>query len=189
VIALKYLARLCAVAAVVLLVLVVVAIRHGREVKIAGQATTDDFRTLNGYFTDRANFAAPARARQQLQTLNAVLTDLDTTSGGDVDLLASTLPDVQRLIRAGRGDVTIAAQLVPVAKSLREAGTDLHTIAEDADSTASAAGRQVVQAKQRLDELNDQLAAIEHKLALLPAVPISPDTGAHPPLLLGPGGR
>lgn len=187
-IALEYLARLCAVAAVVLMVLVVVAIDHGRDTKLAGQATTDAFRTLNGFFADRANFAAPARARQQLQTLNTVLTDLDTTSADDVNLLASTLPDVQRLLLAGRGDVTIAQQLVPVATRLREAGNDLHAIAENADSTASAANRQVVLAKQRLAELNNQLAQIQHKLALLPAVPISPDTGQHPPLLLSPGG-
>jgi hypothetical protein len=60
-IALEYLARLCAVAAVVLLALVVVAIHHGRETKLAGQATTAAFRALNGYFDDRANFAAPAQ--------------------------------------------------------------------------------------------------------------------------------
>jgi hypothetical protein len=188
-IALEYLARLCAVAAVVLLALVVVAIHHGRDTKLAGQATTAAFRTLNGYFDDRANFAAPARARHQLQTLNAVLSDLDTTSAGDVDLLASTLPDIQRLKLAGQGDVAIAEQLVPVAKSLRDAGTDLHTISGNADSTASAANRQVVLANQRIDELNDQLAQIQHKLALLPAAPIPADTGLHPPLLLSPGGR
>lgn len=188
-IALEYLARLCAVAAVVLLALVVVAIHHGRETKLAGQATTAAFRTLNGFFDDRVNFAAPARARQQLQTLNAVLTDLDNTSASDVDLLASTLPDVQRLKLAGQGDVAIAQQLVPVAKSLRDAGKDLHTISGNADSTASAANRQVVLANQRIVELNDQLAQIQHKLTLLPAVPIPPDTGAHPPLLLSPGGR
>jgi hypothetical protein len=188
-IALEYLARLCAVAAVVLLALVVVAIHHGRETKLAGQATTAAFRTLNGFFDDRVNFAAPARARQQLQTLNAVLTDLDNTSASDVDLLASTLPDVQRLKLAGQGDVAIAQQLGPVAKSLRDAGKDLHTISGNADSTASAANRQVVLANQRIVELNDQLAQIQHKLTLLPAVPIPPDTGAHPPLLLSPGGR
>jgi hypothetical protein len=188
-IALEYLARLCAVAAVALLALVVVAIHHGRETKLAGQATTAAFRALNGYFDDRANFAAPARARQQLQTLNAILSDLDTTSAGDVDLLASTLPDVQRLKLAGQGDVAIAQQLVPVAQSLRDAGKDLHTISGNADSTASAANWQVVLANQRIDELNDQLAQIQHKLALLPAVPIPPDTGAQPPLLLSPGGR
>jgi hypothetical protein len=187
-IALEYLATLCAVAAVVLLALVVVAIHHGRETKLAGQGTTAAFRTLNGFFADRANFAAPARARQQLQTLNTVLTELDDTAAGDVDLLASTLPDVQRLLQAGRGDVTIAQQLVPVANRLREAGNDLHTIAEDADTTASAANRQVVLAKQRLDELNEQLAQIQRKLALLPAVPIPPDTGEHPLLRVGPGG-
>jgi len=186
-IALEYLARLCAVAAVVLLALIVVAVHHGREAKLAGAATTAAFRTLNGFFADRANFAAPARARQQLQDLNVVLTDLNSTTAGNVDLLASTLPDVQRLILAGRGDVTIARQLVPVATRLRAAGNDLHKIADDADGTVSAAAGQVVLAKQRLDELNDQLAQIERKLALLPAVPIPPDEGAPPPLL-GPGG-
>jgi hypothetical protein len=179
-IALEYLARLCAVVSVVLVFLVVVAIHHGRETKLAGQGTTAAFRTINGFFADRANFAAPARARHQLQTLNAVLADLDNTSAGSVDLLASTLPDVRRLILAGHGDVTIARQLVPVAKSLREAGDDLRKIAKDADGTASAADHEVVLAKQRIDELNNQLAQIQHKLALLPAVPISPETGKHP---------
>ena len=188
-IALEYLARLCAVAAVVLLALVVVAIHHGRETKIAGQATTAAFRTLNGYFADRVNFAAPARARAQLQTLNTVLIDLDTTTAADVGLLASTLPDVQRLLQAGRGDVTVARELVPVADRLRGAGRDLRTIARDADKTAAAADREVVQANQRLDGLNDQLARLERKLALLPAVPIPTDTGARSPLLLLPGGR
>jgi hypothetical protein len=187
-IALEYLAKLCAVAAVVLLFLVIVAIHHGRETKLAGQGNTAAFRTINGFFADRANFAAPARARHQLQTLNAVLTDLDNTSAGAVDLLASTLPDVQRLIRAGQGDLTIAQQLVPVAQRLREAGNDLRTIAKDADGTASAANRQVVLAKQRIDELNNQLAQIQQKLALLPAVPISPETGKRPLLRLSPGG-
>ncbi len=188
-IALEYLARLCAVAAVVLLALVIVAIHHGRQTKLAGEATTAAFRTLNGLFDTRADFTAPARARQQLQTLNTVLTDLDTTAAADVDLLASTLPDVQRLILAGRGDVTIARELVPVAERLRKAGTDLHEISEDADNTASAANRQVVLANQRIDQLNAQLAQIQRKLALLPAVPIPPNTGQQPLLGRLPGGR
>lgn len=188
-IALEYLAKLCAVAAVVLLVLVIVAIHRGREVQASSSGLTADFRTVNGFFADRANFAAPARARQQLQTLTAVLTDLDNTSAGDVELLASTLPDVQRLVQAGQGDVTIAQQLVPVAKTLREAGNGLRDIAKDAAGTTSAADRQVGLAKQQLDELNNQLARIQHKLAPLPAVPISPETGAHPVIRVGQGSR
>jgi hypothetical protein len=148
-IALEYLARLCAVAAVALLALVVVAIHHGRETKLAGQATTAAFRALNGYFDDRANFAAPARARQQLQTLNAILSDLDTTSAGDVDLLASTLPDVQRLKLAGQGDVAIAQQLVPVAKSLRDS---LPHVVQTANS--------LVKACTTLGTLGDQLVTL-----------------------------
>lgn len=187
-IALEHLARLCAIAAVMLLALVVVAIHHGRQTKIAGEQTTAAFRTLNGYFADRANFAAPARARQQLQSLNTVLVDLDTVTAADVDLLVSTLPDVQRLLVAGKGDVWIARELVPVAQRLREAGGDLRAIAKDADHTAAAADRQVVLANQRLNELNDQLARLERKLALLPALPIPPDIGARSPLP-GSGGR
>jgi hypothetical protein len=173
----------------VLLVLVLVAIHRGREVQASSKGLTADFRAVNGFFADRANFAAPATAREQLRTLTSVLGSLNDATAEDVDILAETLPDVQRLLQAGRGDVAIALQLNAVAKTLLEAGKGLRQISADADRTTSAADRQVERTKQQLDELDKVLGTIENKLALLPAVPIPPETGTNPILLVGPGRR
>lgn len=187
-IGLEWIARLAAVLAIVLLVLVVFSVQRGRLVQDSAKGVVADFHMANDFFAARADFRAPTTAREQMQQLAVVLRDLEGVTRTDVDLLAATVPDVQRLLEAGRGDVRIAHELDEVATTLQQAGRDLNDISSAADGTVSAVNSEVATADRQVEALNAQLAQIERKLALLPAVPIPPGTDG-PISLLRPGGN
>lgn len=176
-IGLEYIAKVAALLAVALLVLVVISINRGREVQTSAKGIVADFHTANNFFTDRADFQAPTTAREELQQLSGVLTQLNGATETDVNMLAATVPDVQRLLNAGRGDVDIANQLNGVAATLKNAGQSLNGISNQADDTVSAVNGQVGAANGNVGQLNAVLAQIDHKLAVLPALPIPPSAG------------
>jgi len=123
---LKWIARLTAIAAVVLFALVITAIHRGRLVQASAKDIVATLHTNNGYFDNRVDFTTLGRIHDQVGTLHTVLGDLDRSANEDVDLLDATIPDVARLLEAGRGDVRIAQRLTGVSATLRDAAKDLH---------------------------------------------------------------
>lgn len=169
-IGLEWFARIAAVAAVILLVLVLGALERGRVVQASAKGVVSDFHKANDFFSERANFDAPEKARKQLQELNKVLGQLHVQTEKDVSGLSATLPDVARLLSAGQGDVDIAHSMNKTGKVLRGYADDLRVVAVNADGTVSAVNGQVKSAITLVGSLNNVLAEIERKLAPIPTV-------------------
>jgi methyl-accepting chemotaxis protein len=165
---LKWVARCAAVAAVVLFALVIVAIHRGRVVQATAQELVATLHTNNGYFDNRVDFTMPGRIRDEVRALHTVLDQLDRSTNEDVGLLDATLPDVARLLEAGRGDVQIAQRLTGVAGTLRDAARDLRKITGDADGTVDSVDRRVATAVELVDRLDRELTDIDRKLGVLP---------------------
>ncbi|GAA5117550.1 hypothetical protein [Haloechinothrix salitolerans] len=176
-IGLEWFARIAAVAAVVLLVLVLGALERGRIVQASAKGIVDDFHTANDFFAERADFGSPATARKQLQELRSVLVKLQNQTEKDVSALSATVPDVQRLLEAGQGDVRIAHRLDSTATVLRGYAADLRQVAVNADDTVSAVNGEVERSIALVVALNNELAEIERKLAAVPARPESGGDG------------
>lgn len=166
---LKWIARLTAVAAVVLFALVLTAIHRGRLVQASTQEVVATLHMNNGYFDHRVDFTTLGRIRDEVRALHTVLGELNRSSDEDVTLLADTIPDVARLLDAARGDVRTAQRLTGVAATLRDSARDLHSITGDADDTVDSVDRRVATTVDLVDRLDRQLSDIDRKLAPLPA--------------------
>jgi hypothetical protein len=165
----EWLGVLAAVIAIVLFVLVGMAIHKGLLVQGSARQIVANFRTTNGYFASRADFNAPTKAKQELQQLRGVLAQLNTATATDVTNLAATMPDVTRLLAAGKGDVSIAGQLLTIGNTLQGSAGSLQQIAVGAYTSVSSVDSLLTSAGSLVNELNAQLAITEQKLALLPA--------------------
>lgn len=165
----EWLGRLAAIIAIVLFVFVMMAIHKGKVVQTSAKEIVQDFHSANNYFASRADFDAATRAKEELQRLAGVLNQLNDATANDVTDLAATLPDVNRLLAAGKGDVNIAGQLQTVAKTLQGSAGSLHQIANGAEASVSSVNDLVASAIDLVNQLNAQLAITERKLAPLPA--------------------
>lgn len=165
----EWLGRLAGLIAVVLMVLVFQAIHKGLVVQKSARGIVTDFHTANGYFDTRANLNDPAKVRQQLVELQGVLTSLNQSTATDVTALSAVLPVVDRLLKAGKGDVQIAADLRDIANTLSGSAGALRSIATDANGTVSQVDAQLSEALHQIDLLNAQLTRTTNKLAILPA--------------------
>ncbi|HEY9415490.1 MAG TPA: hypothetical protein VIQ30_12075 [Pseudonocardia sp.] len=166
---LKWIARLTAVAAVVLFALVLTAIHRGRLLQASTQEVVTTLHLNNGYFDNRVDFTTLGRIRDEVRSLHTVLGELNRSTDEDVTLLAETIPDVARLLGAARGDVRIAQRLTGVAATLRDSARDLRAITGDAGDTVDSVDRRVATAVVLVDRLDRQLSDIDRKLALLPS--------------------
>ncbi|AEF40626.1 hypothetical protein [Hoyosella subflava] len=165
----EWLGRLAAVMSAVLLVLVLVAVQKGLEVKQSTRSIVGNFRQANQDFDDRADLGAPARAHNQLVELRSVLAELNVTTGVAVEKLAMMLPDMQTLVVAGRDDVDFANRLEGIAASLQGAAGSLHAISTDANSAVVVVNERLEIALGLADQLNDELRRTTNKLAPIPA--------------------
>lgn len=168
-IATEWLGRVAACVAVLLMVLVFQAIHKGLIVQDSADKIVTDFHIANDFFADRADLTAPKKVRKQLQTLRGVLEDLNSAGAVSVKELAAVLPIVDRLLRAGHGDVRIAKQLDQIAAILAGSAGDLRGIATNADKTVSQVDRQLAEALRQVDLLNAQLERTTRKVDFLPA--------------------
>lgn len=168
-VATEWLGRLAAAMAAVLLVLVLMSIQQGLHVQHSSRTIVSNFRDTNQYFTRRADLTAPATARQQIEQLKTILTELNTAAAADADQLAAVLPDLRSLLAAGQGDANIASQLQAIAATLQDAASSLHRITADADATVSAVNNQLTVAIGLVDQLNAELSRTADKLAPIPA--------------------
>jgi methyl-accepting chemotaxis protein len=164
----EWVGRLAAVAAIILFTLVMVTIHRGKVVQHSAKAVVHDFHVANDFFSHRANFQAPAVAKQELQQLATVLTQLNGTTAADVHELAGTLPDVRRLAAAGSGDVAIAKRMRSMGHDLQGGADDLRTVAVNANSVVGMIDDNMDQAVDAVGQLNDQLARTERKIAVVP---------------------
>lgn len=178
-VATEWMGRLAAAMAAVLLVLVLISIQKGLDVQHSSRAIVRNFQDTNRYFAERTDLTAPATARQQIEQLKTVLTELNTAAGADADQLAGVLPDMRSLLTAGQDDASIASQLRTIAQTLQGAATSIHRIAADANSTVTAVNNQLTAAIGLVDQLNAELGRTAGKLA-----PIPPQDGFIP----APGG-
>ena len=170
-IGLRWTGRLCAATAAVLFAVVLVAIHRERLVHASTTALVATLRHNNGYFDNRVDFTQPDRIRDQVRSLEGVLGQIDLASGEDVTLLAATVPDVARLLEAGKTDLRFAHDLTGVAVTLRGSAQDLLRIAEHANQTVDSTDARVRTALTLVDQLNTQLADLEGKLAVLSIAP------------------
>lgn len=165
----EWLGRVAAVIAIVLFVFVAMAIGKGLAVQDSARQIVRNFHTTNGYFASRADFSAATKAKQELQQLRAVLSQLNVSTATDVTNLAATMPDVTRLLAAGKGDVNIAGQLLAIGNTLQGSAGSLHQIAGGAYTSVSTVNDLLGSAGDLVGQLNAQLAITEQKLAILPA--------------------
>ncbi|MFI5782877.1 hypothetical protein [Nocardia sp. NPDC051570] len=165
----KWMGWLAAVLAAVLLALVLVAIQKGLRVQHSAHTVVSDLRTTNQFFSQRADFSAPAAAQRQVEQLEVLLTQLNTTGAADTDQLAGLLPDMRSLLAAGQGDVTIAGRLRTVATTLQGGAASLHRIAADANTTVTGVDDQLAVAIDLVGRLNTELRRTTTKLAPIPA--------------------
>lgn len=168
-VATEWLGRLAGAVAVALFVMVLGTIHKGLLVQDSAEEIVGNFRTTNDFFADRADLTAPRKARQQLQELQVVLTSLNEATATDVRLLAATLPNVARLLAAGKGDVRIAHQLNSIAATLKGSAGELHNIAGEANTTVSSVDRLMAQVLRQVRLLNKELARTARKLTPIPA--------------------
>ncbi|MEB3371355.1 hypothetical protein [Saccharopolyspora mangrovi] len=161
--------RVAAMISIVLFVLVMFTVQKGLAVQHSAQQVVHNFHTANDYFSSRADFAAAAQAKNHLQRLYGVLSRLNETTEKDVNALSATLPDVARLLEAGRGDVALAQDLRAVADMLQQSAGSLNSIARDAHMSVSQVNSDLSTAVDLVGKLNAQLATMEQKLALLPS--------------------
>ncbi|HSV64514.1 MAG TPA: hypothetical protein VLJ59_01230 [Mycobacteriales bacterium] len=169
-VATEWLGRIAALLSVVLFVLVVLTIGKGLTMQKSAKQIVQDFHTTNGYFASRADLTDVAKVKNQLQVLTGVLAELNRSANVDVTYLAATIPDVQRLLAAGRGDVNIAYQLRGVASTLQQSAASIHNVAANARGTVAAVDTELARAITLVGQLNAQLAITERKLALLPSI-------------------
>ncbi|MBF6278411.1 hypothetical protein IU458_33690 [Nocardia nova] len=155
--------------AVILFVLVLSAIQKGLSVQDSTRSIVDNFRTTNEMFSERADLAAPATARRQLDELKEILAQLNSVASADVDHLAALLPNASALRAAGESDVQIAAQLQGMAATLADAATSLHRISAAANTTVSEINDELGRALELVAQLNAELTRTTNKLAPLPA--------------------
>ncbi|WP_413768893.1 hypothetical protein [Rhodococcus pyridinivorans] len=167
-VATEWIGRLAAVLAIVLLAMVLATIHKGLQVQNSARTTVANFRTTNDFFAQRADLTAPATARQQLEELSGVLTQLNTAAAADVNHLAALLPDAQALVAAGRSDADIAAQLESVATTLQDSAASLHAISTEANTTVAAVDQELTTALTLVEELNSGLTRTYNKLTLVP---------------------
>ncbi|WP_202033221.1 hypothetical protein [Nocardioides sp. WS12] len=168
-VATEWLGRLAATVAIVLMIMVFHTIHKGLVVQDSADKIVTDFHTANDFFADRADMNAPKKVRKQLQALQRVLAQLDDAAALDVRELSAVLPIVDRLLKAGEGDVRIAKQLKEIATILGGSAGELRAIATKADATVSGVDRQLSEALRQVELLNSQLERTTRKLAILPA--------------------
>lgn len=178
----EWLGRVAVVAAVILFALVMTAIHKGLQVQHTADSVVDNFITTNRYFDERADLTAPATAREQLQQLQTILTDLNTVAATDVEHLGLLLPDATALVAAGQGDNQIAQQLQTVAVTLQGAAASIHQVAATADTTVGQVSTQLNTALELVRKLNAELTRTTDKLAPIPA-----QDGLIPPPAPAPG--
>ncbi|MCQ4079107.1 hypothetical protein NGB36_00360 [Streptomyces sp. RB6PN25] len=165
----EWMGKIAAIIAIALFFLVMTAIHKGLLVQSSARSIVQNFHTTNNFFATRADFNDPALAKQELQTLAGVLTQLNGTTVQDVNDLAATLPNVARLLDAGKGDVDIAKQMQGVAGTLQGSASSLHRIAGGAEGSVSTVNNSLAAAINLVGQLNAQLAITEQKLSVLPA--------------------
>lgn len=184
-IALRWTARLCAVTAVALFALVLVAIHLERTLHASTATVVDTFRINNGYFDDRVDFDQVGRLRDEALELRRTLEEISTVTAEDVGLLESIVPDAARLLAAANTDLEIARELSSIADTLNATAADIRDSAEQADTTVTAAQAQLGTIAELVEQLNHRLAEIDRKL-VLPRAPASPplDKRADPRLEL-----
>jgi hypothetical protein len=166
--AIEWLGGLAAVLAVTLTALALLTIYKGRLFQGDVRHIVQDLHTTNDYFASRADFTMTTKARDTVQTLAGVLSDLNKSAAQDVANLAAIMPDVQRLLAAGRGDVNIAQQLQGVGATLQSSATSIRGVANNANSSVAGIDAQLSQALSLVRQLNGQLAITQRKLAILP---------------------
>lgn len=164
----EWFSRVACFLAIVLLILTIITIRRGKVVQDSAVAIVDDFKIANEFFNKRADFGAPTKARELLQELAVVLAGLEAQATEDVGLLAAAVPDVQRLLEAGRGDVAVAEFTAEVATTLTGAARDLNRIASNADVVVGRVNRLLDQAVDGVKRLNVALADIQTQLTVVP---------------------
>lgn len=167
-IATEWLGRIAAVLAIFVVLQVLEAVETGQQIQTSATAIVDNMETTNEFFDDRADFTVPARARTQLEALATVLAKLDRSASASVDLLASTLPLIRKILNNVNGNAGIAGKLLALGKELRQAASSIRATAEAADATVKTAGAQLKKTIALLDDLNRELAQIERRLAPVP---------------------
>lgn len=172
-VALRWTARLCAVAAVALFALVLVAIQLERTLHASTATIVETFRINNGYFDDRVDFDQVGRLRDEALQLRRTLDDINTATAEDVRLLESIVPDTVRLLAAADTDLDIARELTAIAGTLRGSAADIRDSAEKADTTVTDAEARLGTIVDLVERLNRRLADIDRKL-VLPQAPASP---------------
>lgn len=165
----EWIGRLAAVMGLVLVVLVLISIQKGLKVQHSAHTVVQNFHTANDYFAQRADLNAPATARKELDQLNTVLAQLNTSTAADTKQLGDLLPDMKALLAAGQGDTSIANQLQGVAGSLAGAAGSLHQIAGEANTTVTDVDSQLSTAIDLVNQLNAELSRTTGKLAPIPA--------------------
>lgn len=165
----EWLGRIAALFAIALFILVLMTVNKGLLVQGSARQIVQNFHTTNNYFATRADFAAATKAKQELQRLQSVLTQLNGSAAVDVTNLAATEPDVSRLLAAGKGDVSIAGQLLAIGNTLQDSAGSLNQIAGGAYTSVSDVNNLLSSSIESVNQLNGQLAITERKLALLPA--------------------
>jgi hypothetical protein len=167
-VATEWLGRFAAVLAIFVVLQVLEAVHTGQQIQTSAAKIVDNMETTNEFFDDRADFTVPARARSQLEMLATVLAKLDRSAGSSVDLLASTLPSIRKILNNVDGNAGIAGKLLALGRELREAATSISATAEGADATVKTAGAELKKTIALLDDLNGELAQIERRLAPVP---------------------
>jgi hypothetical protein len=180
-IGLRWTARLSALTSAVLFVLVLTAIGQERMLHASTTTIVHTFRVNNGYFDERVDFTQTDRIREDTRELQRTLDEIATAATEDVHLLATIVPDADRLLAAGHTDLDIAGELPGIADTLRDTAADILRAAEHADATVTSADTRLAQVADLVERLNSRLAAVDRKLPLpetpgLPAAPGLPGT-------------
>jgi hypothetical protein len=179
---LRWIARLCAITATVLFALVLVAIHRERLIHQSANELVATLHIDNGYFDDRVDYASLGRIRDETQDLRQTLTQLDSAAAEDVRLLQLIVPEVTRLLEAGRTDLDIAHDLPGVADTLHTNAQHILRIAGHADGTVASADARLATTVDLVTRLNRALGNIDARLRIISAVPLPPATNGAPAL-------
>src|SRR5581483_7301726 len=171
---LRWIARLSALTATVLFVLVLMAIHRERVIHQTANELVTTLRTDNGYFDERVDYASSGRILDHTQDLRQTLGQLDVAAGEDVHLLEMIVPEVTRLLGAGRTDLDIARALPGIADTLNIDARKTLRIAGHADGTVTSADARLAETVDLVRRLNRALGSIDAKLRIVPAVPVPP---------------
>lgn len=158
-----------AVLGVVCFGLGLVAAQRGRAVRLSTVAIAEDIAATNRLL-DPADLSAIGRIRVQVDQLGAVLVGLRQATAAEVELVLATTAEVERLVAVTGDDLGIAEAMRATAMDLSAKTAKLTQVAGSADSQTSQLGPRLGRIEAQLKAVNGELAALERKLVLLPAL-------------------